>query len=29
MIPVMPPVVNRKINPIVHSIGVVYFILDP
>lgn len=29
MIPVTPPVVNRKINPNAHSIGVVYFILVP
>lgn len=29
MIPVTPPVVNRKINPMAHSIGVVYLILDP
>lgn len=29
MIPVTPPVVNRKINPRVHNIGVVYLILDP
>jgi hypothetical protein len=29
IIPVTPPVVNRKINPRAHSIGVVYFILDP
>jgi hypothetical protein len=29
IIPVTPPVVNRKINPSAHNIGVVYFILDP
>jgi hypothetical protein len=29
IIPVTPPVVNRKINPIVHSIGVEYTIFDP
>jgi hypothetical protein len=29
MIPVTPPVVNRKINPRDHSIGVVYLILVP
>lgn len=29
MIPVTPPVVNKKINPRAQSIGVVYFILDP
>jgi hypothetical protein len=29
MIPVTPPVVNRKINPIAHSIGVVYLIFEP
>jgi len=27
--PVTPPVVNRKINPIAHSIGVEYLIFDP
>jgi hypothetical protein len=29
IIPVTPPVVNRKMNPIAHNIGVVYLILDP
>lgn len=29
MIPVTPPVVNRKINPSDHSIGVVYLIFVP
>jgi hypothetical protein len=29
IIPVTPPVVNRKINPIAHRIGVVYLMLDP
>jgi hypothetical protein len=29
MIPVTPPVVNRKINPIAHSIGVEYLIFVP
>lgn len=29
IIPVTPPVVNRKINPKAHNIGVVYFILVP
>lgn len=29
MIPVTPPVVNRKMNPIAHSIGVEYFKLEP
>ncbi len=29
MIPVTPPVVNRKINPIAHSIGAVYLMLEP
>lgn len=29
IIPVTPPVVNRKINPNAHSIGVEYFTLDP
>lgn len=29
MIPVTPPVVNKKINPRAHSIGVEYFTLDP
>jgi len=29
MIPVTPPVVNRKINPNAHSIGVVYLIFVP
>jgi len=29
IIPVTPPVVNRKINPRAHSIGVEYFTLDP
>lgn len=28
-IPVSPPVVNRKINPRVQSIGVVYLIFEP
>lgn len=27
--PVTPPVVNKKIKPIAHNIGVVYFKLDP
>jgi hypothetical protein len=27
--PVKPPMVNRKINPKVHSIEVLYLILDP
>jgi len=27
--PVSPPIVNRKINPRTHSIGVVNLILDP
>jgi hypothetical protein len=27
--PVRPPIVNRKINPKVHSIEVVYLIFDP
>lgn len=29
MIPVTPPVVNRKINPSAQSIGVVYLMLEP
>lgn len=29
IIPVTPPVVNRKINPSAHSIGVEYLMLDP
>jgi hypothetical protein len=29
IIPVIPPVVNRKINPRAQSIGVEYFTLDP
>jgi hypothetical protein len=29
IIPVTPPVVKRKINPIAHSIGVEYLILAP
>jgi hypothetical protein len=29
MIPVTPPVVNRKINPRAHNIGVVYLIFVP
>ncbi len=29
IIPVSPPVVNRKMNPKAHSIGVSYLILDP
>jgi hypothetical protein len=29
IIPVTPPVVNKKINPRAHSIGAVYFTLDP
>lgn len=29
IIPVTPPVVNRKINPRAHSIGAVYLMLDP
>lgn len=28
-IPVRPPVVNKKINPRAHSIGVSYFTRDP
>lgn len=28
-IPVRPPVVNKKIKPIAHSIGASYFTLDP
>jgi hypothetical protein len=27
--PVTPPTVNKKINPIVHNIGVSYLILPP
>jgi hypothetical protein len=27
--PVKPPMVNKKINPKVHSIEVLYLILDP
>jgi hypothetical protein len=27
--PVSPPIVNKKINPKTHSIGVVYLIFDP
>jgi len=29
IIPVKPPVVNRKINPRAHRTGVSYLILDP
>jgi len=29
MIPVTPPVVNKKINPNAHSIGAEYLIFDP
>jgi hypothetical protein len=29
MIPVTPPVVNRKINPMAHNIGVAYLICEP
>lgn len=29
IIPVTPPVVNRKINPRAHSMGAVYLIFDP
>jgi len=29
IIPVTPPVVNKKINPIAHNIGAVYLIFDP
>jgi hypothetical protein len=29
MIPVTPPVVNRKIKPMAHNIGALYLILDP
>jgi hypothetical protein len=29
IIPVTPPVVNKKINPIAHNIGGVYFIFEP
>ena len=29
MIPVTPPVVNRKMNPRAHSIGAEYLILEP
>lgn len=29
IIPVRPPVVNRKINPRAHKIGVSYLILEP
>jgi hypothetical protein len=29
IMPVTPPVVNRKMNPIAQSIGVEYLILDP
>jgi hypothetical protein len=29
IIPVRPPVVNRKINPKAHNIGVSYLNLDP
>ena len=29
MIPVRPPVVNKKIKPKAHSIGVSYLICDP
>jgi hypothetical protein len=27
--PVKPPIVNRKIKPSTHNMGVVYLILDP
>lgn len=29
IIPVKPPVVNRKINPKAHNTGVSYLIFDP
>jgi hypothetical protein len=29
IIPVTPPVVNRKINPSAHNIGAEYFTCDP
>jgi hypothetical protein len=29
MIPVTPPVVNRKMNPRAHSIGAEYLMFDP
>jgi hypothetical protein len=29
MIPVKPPVVNKKMNPKAHNIGVSYLIFDP
>jgi hypothetical protein len=29
IIPVRPPVVNKKMNPRAHRIGVSYLILDP
>jgi hypothetical protein len=29
IIPVTPPVVNKKINPNAHSIGAVYLMLEP
>jgi hypothetical protein len=29
IMPVTPPVVNKKINPRAHSIGALYLILDP
>jgi hypothetical protein len=29
IIPVKPPVVNRKMNPRAHKIGVSYLIFDP
>jgi len=29
IIPVTPPVVNRKMNPMAHNIGAVYLMLDP
>lgn len=29
MIPVSPPIVNRKINPMAHNIGVSYLIFAP
>jgi len=29
MMPVTPPVVNRKMNPMAHSIGVEYLRFDP
>jgi len=29
IIPVTPPVVNKKINPRAHNIGALYFTFDP